>query len=135
MQIINLYLVGLGNVNRNFLRILELKAARLADQYQLTLRVVAVADSSGVAVNPAGFDPAGLRTAKAAGQSVCTYPGYRAGVSPVAVLNDLVCDLVLEASPVNLEHGEPGLGVVRAAFGVRDLGSAGQQSTAGAGLS
>ena len=120
MQTIDIYLVGLGNVNRNFLRILDLKAARLAQEYELAFRVVAVADSSGVAVNPGGFDPGNLRAAKSAGHAVNTYPGHLPGISPAALLNELpgfACDLVLDASPVNLHDGEPGLGVVRTALG------------------
>jgi homoserine dehydrogenase len=116
MQVTELYLVGLGHVNRNLLRILELKRARLAAHYGLALRVVAVADSSGVAVNRAGFDPTALHSAKLAGHAVRTLPGYRPGITPAGLLADLACDFVLEASPVNLVDGEPGLGVVRAAL-------------------
>ena len=113
---INTYLVGLGNVNRNFLRILEMKAARLAAEYGLAFRVVAIADSSGVAVNPDGFDPATTRQVKAEGTSVRDMVGYQRGVTPAELAATLDCDLVLEASPVNLEDGEPGLSVVRAAL-------------------
>jgi homoserine dehydrogenase len=110
------FLVGLGNVNRNFLRILEMKAERLARDYGLAFRVVAVADSSGVAVDPAGFDPAATRAAKAAGAAVRDLPGYRPGVTPAALLETLACDLVLDGSPVNLVDGEPGLSAARAAL-------------------
>ena len=102
-------LIGLGNVNRNFLRILEMKHAELARRYGLAFRIVAVADSSGVAVDPAGFDPAATRHFKEAGGRVCELPGYVAGAAPAAVLATLACDLVLEASPVNLTTSEPGL--------------------------
>ena len=70
MEIINLALIGLGNVGRNFLRILEMKETRLAQQYGIALRVVAVADSSGVAMDATGFDPASLRQHKEAGGRV-----------------------------------------------------------------
>ncbi len=116
MKTITTYLVGLGNVNRNFLRILEMKEDRLRRAYGLALRVTALADSSGVAVNPAGFDPAATRQAKEAGTRVRDLPGYQAGVSPAALLETLDCDLVLEASPVNLQTGEPGLTVARTAL-------------------
>ncbi len=109
-------LIGLGNVNRNFLRILEMKQAELARRYALAFRIVCVADSSGVAVNPDGFDPAATRQAKEAGQHARDLPGFVAGASPAEVLTTLACDLVLEASPVNLATGEPGLGVTRAAL-------------------
>jgi len=116
MKTIDIFLVGLGNVNRNFLRILEMKDAVLAHRYGLHLRVVAAADSSGAAINPAGFDPVALRQFKEAGGRVCELPGGVAGLSPAAVLATQTCDLVLEASPVNLMTGEPGLSAVRAAL-------------------
>lgn len=116
MKTLDLYLVGLGNVGRNFLRILESKHARLAAQYGLALRVVAIADSSGVAVNRAGFDPATVRTTKEAGGRVRDLPGYLPNVDAVTLAETIDCDLVLEASPVNLQDGEPGLGVTRAAL-------------------
>lgn len=116
MKVINTYLVGLGHVGRNVLRILEEKSARLADQYGLTLRVVAVADSSGVAADPAGLDPATVRAAKLAGTSAAGLAGYRPDLTPANAAATLHYDLLLEASPVNLQHGEPGLSVTRAAL-------------------
>lgn len=116
MRLVNTYLLGLGHVHRSFLRILDQKAARLADQYGLAFRIVAVADSSGVALAPDGFDPAALLAAKEAGRPVRKYPGYQPGMLAPAVLDAIPCDLVLDASPVNLQTGEPGLGVVRTAL-------------------
>jgi homoserine dehydrogenase len=113
---IDTFLVGLGNVNRNFLRILEMKAERLAAEYGLAFRVVAISDSSGVAVNPAGFDPAATRQAKESGTSVRAMAGFQKGVTPIELAATLDCDLVLEASPVNLVDGEPGLSVTRNAL-------------------
>ena len=69
VKTIDTFLVGLGNVNRNFLRILEMKAERLAAEYGLAFRIVAIADSSGVALNPMGFDPTTTRQSKEAGTS------------------------------------------------------------------
>jgi len=113
---INSALIGLGNVGRNFLRILEQKDERLRTQYGLSFRIVCVADSSGVAVNLAGYDWAALREHKEAGERVAELAGFQPGMTPADVLASLDCDLVLEASPVNLEDGEPGLGVTRAAL-------------------
>jgi homoserine dehydrogenase len=115
-KIINTFLVGLGNVNRNFLRILEMKAERLASEYGLVFRIVALADSSGVAVSPSGFDPAATRQAKEMGTRVRDMAGYQPSMTPAELAATLECDLVLEASPVNLTDGEPGLSVTRHAL-------------------
>ena len=119
MQTIRTAMIGLGNVGRNFLRILEMKQARLATDYGLAFQLVAVADSSGVAVDAAGFDPTALRLHKEAGRRVRDLPGFRADLTTADVAvpaAGLGLDLVLESSPVDLEHGDPGLGVTRAAL-------------------
>lgn len=108
-------LIGLGNVGRNFLKILETKRERLRDQYGLEFRVVCVADSSGVAINAGGFDASSIRRHKEQGGQVADLSSYRPGLGPAEAMAELSCDLLLEASPVNLESGEPGLSVVRAA--------------------
>lgn len=115
-QTVRTALIGLGNVGRNFLRILETKAERLERAYGLVFQVVCVADSSGVAVNPSGFDPSATRRHKETGGKAAQLAGYQRGATPAAVLADLPCDLVLEASPVNLQTGDPGLSVARAAL-------------------
>jgi homoserine dehydrogenase len=109
-------LIGLGNVGRSFLKILEDKEKRLRDGYGLTFQVICVADSSGVAVQPAGFDPVRLRQHKLTGGRVADLAEYQAGLAPTEALAHLDCDLLLEVSPVNLKDGEPGLGVTRAAL-------------------
>ena len=110
-------LIGLGNVGRSFLKIVESKQDRLRNQYGLAFRIVCVADSSGVAVNPAGYDAGATRRAKESGVPVRRLAGYWPGVTPGdAIAADLECDLVLEASPVNLKSGEPGLSAVRMAL-------------------
>lgn len=116
LHTVHLALIGLGAVNRNVLRILETKGPILAQRYGLDFRVVCAADSSGVAVNPAGFDPAALRRFKEAGGRICELAGFLAGATLTDVLASPACDLVLEASPVNLDTGEPGLSAVRAAL-------------------
>jgi homoserine dehydrogenase len=115
--VINTALIGLGNVGRNFLRILETRAERIADEFGLRFRVVCVADSSGVAVAEAGYDPATVRELKERGGHAADLPGFIPGATPASALQTLACDLVLDASPVNLQTGEPGLSAVRTALG------------------
>lgn len=109
-------LIGCGNVGRSFMRILDMKRERLRAQYGLEFQLVAVADSSGVAVDERGFDPAALCRLKELHGGVNSFPGYLPGVTPAALLDHLECDLMLEASPVNLQTGEPGLSATRTAL-------------------
>lgn len=110
-------LIGLGNVGRSFLRILQQKQERLAVDFGLTFKLVCIADSSGVAVNPGGYDIAATLRAKESGVPVRRMHGYWLDMEPGDVFAaDFDCDLMLDASPVNLQTGQPGLGAVRMAL-------------------
>lgn len=115
MREIRTALIGVGAVNRSFLELLTRKAERLRTQYGLTFRIVLAADSSGAARNAAGFDPQQLYLFKRNGGRLKDHPDAVTG--PLTqVLAETPCDLVLEASPVNLKDGEPGLSVTRTAL-------------------
>jgi homoserine dehydrogenase len=118
MKTHRLILAGMGNVNRSFLGILQSQAALLRQRYGLAFAVVGAADSGGAAIDPAGLDIAALLAMKRAGSSVATLPGVgRAGTSALDLARSLDADALLEATPVNLREGQPGLDVVRAALG------------------
>jgi homoserine dehydrogenase len=113
-----LILAGLGNVNRSFLGILQSQEALLRERYGLAFSVIGAADSSGAASHPAGLDLAALLAAKQAGASAASLPHVgRPGVSALDLARSLDADALLEATPVNLRDGQPGLDVVRAALG------------------
>lgn len=114
---INAALMGLGSVNRNLLTILADKAAVLRRDHGIGFRIVLVADSKGVAVDPDGFDPADLAARKAAGGSTADLAGYRGAVPVESLLAAADVELVFEASPVDLRTGGPGLALTRAALG------------------
>jgi homoserine dehydrogenase len=118
MKNYRLILAGMGNVNRSLLGILQSQAALLRERYGLAFTIVGAADSGGAATDPAGLDIAALLAAKRAGASVATLAGAgRAGVSALDLARSLDADALLEATPVNLRDGQPGLDVVRAALG------------------
>jgi homoserine dehydrogenase len=111
-----LLLVGLGNVGRSFLQILQSQASLLAERYGVVFRVVGVADSSGIAVAAEGFNPAAIVALKQRGEGASRLPGGRPGVPAVALAEAVAADALLEATPVDLRTGQPGLDVTRAAL-------------------
>ncbi len=110
-------IVGLGNVNRSLLTILAQKRERLARDYDVEFQIVLIADSSGVACNNNGYDPSAIVSAKASGKRVADMEGALPGQSVTDALGHTSCDLIFEASPVDLKTGGPGLAVTRAALG------------------
>jgi len=112
-----LLLVGAGNVGRRFLELLVCKEHTLCQRLGLELTVVGVADTSGAATCPAGLEPQQLVDLKRGGQSVVAYPDWgRPGLTALEMVQTTEADLFLEASPGNLEDGQPGLGCIEAAM-------------------
>lgn len=114
MQTIRFALVGLGHVGRNLLRLFEEKGDRLRAEYGVEFVPVLAADSSGVAESDGGIDSPALRRHKEAGGRISAFPGFVPRRAPADALAESDCDLLFEASPVNLKTGEPGLGCTRA---------------------
>ena len=119
MKTVRLVLIGLGNLGRRLCQVLDAKRDYLREQYDLDLGLVGAADSRGAAYDPAnGLDPARVAALKAGGGTIADYPdvGKRGWLG-----KDLVAtaeaDVLLEASPVNLDQGaEPALSCIRTAL-------------------
>lgn len=109
-------MIGLGSVNQNLLNILADKRDRLRRDYNLEFVIVAVADSSGVAVKADGLDPLAVKAHKMAGKSVSSLEGYAPSASVLDILDVTDCDLLFEASPVDLKSGGVGLSICRKAL-------------------
>ncbi len=114
---IRLLLVGVGNVGCRFLELIARKRDLLRRRLGLELVLVGVADRSGVAICPDGLEVQPVVNLKRAGQGVARLsPWGRPGVSALEMVQATPAGLLLEASPVNLEDGQPGLGCIEAAL-------------------
>jgi len=112
---VRLLLTGVGNVGRRFLELLVCKRDTLRDRLGLELILTGVADTSGVATCPTGLDPQQVVRLKTEGQGVAAYPRWgQPGVSALEMVQTTEADLLLEASPANMEDGQPGLSCIEA---------------------
>jgi len=116
MKQVGLALVGLGNVGRRFLRLLIEHDDTLREKYGLAFSVYCVVDSSGVAVSDDGFDLAHLLEHKGCGLKLRELRGFDEGLTLAVALDSVQCDILLEASPVDLNTGIPGLSNCRIAL-------------------
>jgi homoserine dehydrogenase len=116
MKQVGLALVGLGNVGRRFLRLLIEHDDTLREKYGLAFSVYCVVDSSGVAVSDDGFDLAHLLEHKGCGLKLRELRGFDEGLTLAVALDSVQCDILLEASPVDLNTGNPGLSNCRIAL-------------------
>ena len=117
MQQVRLLLIGVGNIGRRFVELLIHKQDTLRDRLGLELTLIGVADTSGIAVCPTGLDPQRIVRLKAEKWGVAAYPQWgQPDASALEMVHAAEADLLLEASPANLEDGQPGLGCMEAAL-------------------
>jgi len=115
---VKLVLIGLGNIGRRFLQVLDRKADYLRTRHRLAFKVVGAADSRGAAIDPAGLDLSTIVDLKREKRSIAEYPEYgQQGMLPLDLVQQADADALCEASPVDLKTGEPGMSCIRAAIG------------------
>ncbi len=111
MKRIRTILIGLGTVNRGVLDILINQKQKMHNAHGLELIIVGVADSSGVAVNAAGFDYQELIQLKNQKRHVKELVGYQPEIFVENISDHIEAELLIESSPGNLKTGQPGLQV------------------------
>lgn len=111
-------LFGYGTVGRAVARLIEEKR-ELLESEGLYPKIVGVADSRGVAVDPEGLSLELLEKVKSSKGTVGFYPGSgRLDVQAVDLVRDnmVEADVLVEVTPTNIEDGEPGLTHIREAL-------------------
>ena len=117
MPVYRYILTGLGNIGRNFLEIVRAREGLLAERYNVTLRAVGVADSSGALYAPAGLDLDRIIALKQSRQGVAMLATADRPLLDVrALVAQAEAEFLLEATPTNLLDGQPGLDLVRLAL-------------------
>ena len=119
MRTVRIVVAGVGNLGRRFLGLIAAKESLLASRYNLAIRVVGVADSTGIAIASSGdgFDLDAIVRLKEKRGAVSELPGgIPGGVAATLVASGNV-DVLCEASPVRLDQGaEPALSLIRDAL-------------------
>lgn len=117
MTTYRLALIGFGNVGQGFTQILLDHSHNLAQNYGLSLPIIAVCDSiKGSLYDPAGLDPAALLNAVQKDGHLNQVPAPQRDWDALQTISGSDCDIVLELSYTNLETGEPALTHIRAAL-------------------
>ncbi len=117
MQTTRLAIVGLGNVGRRLLELIEMKSDWLRDHYGIKLVVAGAADTTGAAISSDSLEIGHLLRFKRGRKGVASYPkaGHK-GMTPQELVRAVSADILVELSLTNLKDGEPGLTTVREAL-------------------
>ena len=110
-------LAGLGNVGASMLSILAKETDSLRQRYGINFLVTGVAELGGGAIDDNGLDLKLLLSTLKNKGLVADLPNIgRPGMQSKELLDLAKPDFFLEATPVNLKTGEPGLSCVRTAL-------------------
>jgi homoserine dehydrogenase len=114
---VRLAVIGLGNVGRRFLELVQQKHSLIQQRYDLDLIVTAAGDTSGGAEYFKALDIPTILELKASGKGIAAYPTHGRGeMNMVEVVRSCHADVVVENTLTNLKDGEPGLSTMREAL-------------------
>ncbi len=110
MKTIRISIIGFGAVGQGVARSILSKREYLKKQ-GIDLRIVGISDSKGSEINAGGIDieKALLRKKQKSSVAVGTS-------NALDIIGDVEHDIVVEATPTNINNGEPGLGNMRLAL-------------------
>lgn len=114
---VRLAVVGLGNVGRRFLELVQSKHALIKERFDLDLVVTAAGDTSGGVEYFKGLDIAQLLELKQSGKGAAAYPQIGRGEASMGeIVRSCHADVLVENTLTNLTDGEPGLSTMRQAI-------------------
>lgn len=113
---LRLALAGLGNVGRPFLKLLVTQKELLTERFGLRCELVAAGDRSGVMLAEGGLDPMAVLRFKTAAGGLAASGALKSGLDMPSALERIKFDLVVDATPVDLNDGQPGMSIVRTAL-------------------
>ncbi len=112
-----LILIGYGVVAQSLTKMLAMRKMDLLKRHGIHPRVVAIVDRGGSAVNPKGLELEETRKTKNESGTVAAVPEYgNFGKSAINIIDEVDAEVVVEATPTNLETGEPGISHIEAAL-------------------
>jgi homoserine dehydrogenase len=109
--------IGFGTVGQSFCNLLHERRRELIVKYGLNPRVVAISDTGGVAADEVGLDIPKVLELKKARKSVAALEGKgHKEKTGLEAIEENEAEVVVEATPTNIETGEPGISHIEKAF-------------------
>lgn len=109
-------IMGFGAVGQGVANAISLKKYMIKQEHNVEVKVVAAADSSSSAICADGLDEQLLVSVKNDNGNLASYPEYGSDVCGIDVLDSVEYDCLIEATPTNIEDGEPALSLTLKAF-------------------
>src|SRR5215471_4025737 len=107
---------GFGVVGQSFAKLLLSRSADLYKVHGVNPRIVACIDKGGCAVSEKGLDLQRLLNTKKLSGTVGLYNRGNHMFDPLQLIDKVDAEVLLEATPTNLDNGEPGISNIIAAM-------------------
>lgn len=103
-----LCVLGFGAVGQGLANVILSKHDELLERYDLDLKITAISDSSGAAINSEGLDLSSALKIKKETGKISNYPNDGiAGLDGISILEKCDYDCLVEVTPTNIDDGEP----------------------------
>lgn len=109
MKQLKIAIIGMGSVGQGVLRVLAGTMGQYPEN-NVSIKIVAVTDSKGAVIDPAGLDAAKILREKKEGTL------KRAKKSSIDVVREVDYDVLVEVTPTDAKTGEPGLSYITEAL-------------------
>jgi homoserine dehydrogenase len=114
---LRIILVGYGVVGQGLTSILLRRRSETVKNYGFNPKVVAIVDRGGAAIDPKGLNLEKMLARKKHDGTVATEAEFgHTQMSPLAVIESVEAEVMVEATPTNVKNGEPGLSHIKTAF-------------------
>ncbi|MCD5409438.1 MAG: homoserine dehydrogenase [Methanocellales archaeon] len=109
---VRILIVGFGVIGRGVARSISEKREFINGKYGIDFELVGIGEREGSIVCEKGIDPMEACMLK----SLNEHPHWKEGAKAIDIIKGVDADIVIEATPTNIDTGEPGMSHMMAAF-------------------
>ena len=109
-------LIGLGTIGQSYCQLLENRKGDLLTNYGIDSKIVAVADSKGVAIDEKGININDILSVKKNNKSVSDLSIGDKSKTSIDLIEEIDAELLVDATPTNIQDGEPSASLLESAM-------------------
>ncbi len=109
-------LIGLGTIGQSYCQLLENRKEDLLTNYGIDSKIVAVADSKGVAIDEKGININDILSIKKNNKSVSDLSIGDKSKTSIDLIEEIDAELLVDATPTNIQDGEPSASLLESAM-------------------
>lgn len=118
MKKVRILIIGFGVIGSGVARVISEKREFIRSKYGIDFELVGIGERDGCVVCPEGDDPMKAYELKQEGV-LNKHPCWKNDVSSIDLIKDANADIVIEATPTNINSSEPGLSHMMTAFNAK----------------